>query len=215
LELKIDLHVHSVYSDDSLITTQSLRHYVRKNGLDAVAITDHDRIEGAREVAKSVEFPIIPGVEVSSSDGHIVGLDVNEPIPRELDAEETVERIHHAGGLAIACHPGGLFKRSIGDRSNANFDAVEVINSSAFPFSRSVSMGERLANRLKASKVGGSDAHYGPEIGWAYTVVDASLETDEIIKAIRRGKCHPEGRAIPLFLRITRRVLTTFSNRVR
>lgn len=211
MQLKIDFHVHSHYSSDSLITPQSLEYYAKRQGLDAVAVTDHDRLDGAREIAKKVGILIIPGVEVSSSQGHVIGLAVEETVPSGLSVEETVDKIHEAGGVAVACHPASLFKGSVGDRSNARFDAVEVVNSSAFPFNRSIVVGERLASRLRAAKVGGSDAHYGPEIGYAYTILDARLETEEIIKAIREHKCRAEGRAIPLSFRIKRKVLATFT----
>lgn len=207
--MRIDLHVHSTYSNDSLITPQVLQYYVRKCGLDAVAITDHDQFDGAREVFKNVGFPVVPGIEVSSSQGHVVGLAVNKPIPPRLSIEETVEKIHDAGGLAIACHPGGLFKRSVDENSEARFDAVEVINSSAFPYNRCIVTGERLANRLNISRVGGSDAHYGPEIGYGYTVLDATPDVSEIIQAIKDGRCRAEGRSIPLSLRVKRKLLTT------
>ena len=211
LRLKIDLHVHTHYSNDSLITPESLEHYARKQGLNAVAVTDHDRLEGAKEIAKKVGILIVPGVEVSSSQGHVVGLAVEKSVPSRLGVEETVDKIHEAGGIAVACHPASLFKGSVGDRSNAKFDAVEVVNSSAFPFNRSVVMGERLASRLGVAKVGGSDAHYGPEIGYAYTIVDATLETEEIIRAIRERKCHAEGKAIPLSFRIKRKLLAALT----
>jgi predicted metal-dependent phosphoesterase TrpH len=204
LRVKIDLHVHTYYSSDSLITPKDLVYYAAKRGLDAVAITDHDRVDGAVKIAQEKNLLIIPGIEVSSLNGHVLGLNVQEPIPRRLDVDETVDRIHDSGGIAVACHPVTFFKGSLGERTNSRFDAVEVINASAFPFNYSVKHGERLASRLGISRVGGSDAHYGPEIGCAHTVVDAELVVDEIVKAIRRGSCQPFGGAIPLPTRLKR-----------
>jgi len=134
MQVKADLHVHSTYSSDSIITPKELVFYARKRGLNAVAVTDHNQVEGARKIARETDFLIIPGTEVSSRDGHIVGLNVNEVIPRGLSADETVDRIHKAGGIAIACHPHALFKGSIGQHVTAKFDAVETINASSFPF---------------------------------------------------------------------------------
>jgi len=208
LQLKIDLHVHTHYSYDSLITPEELVVYAKKRGLDSVAVTDHDRIDGALKIAKETDFLIIPGMETSSSNGHILGLNVEEPIPKRLSADETVDKIHEAGGIAVACHPLTFFKESLGKNTNSRFDAVEVINASAFPFNYSVKNSRKMASRLGIAQVAGSDAHYGPEIGCAYTLVDAELEVDEIIKAISKGLCQPFGRAIPLTTRLKREILS-------
>jgi predicted metal-dependent phosphoesterase TrpH len=176
--------------------------------LDGIAITDHDRIDGALKVAKTVaDLLIIPGIEVSSLEGHIVGLNIQEVVPKNLTAEETIDRIHSLGGLAIACHPKALFKASLGWKANKNFDAIEVVNASAFPFKRSTKQALEIANRLGIPRVAGSDAHYAPEIGSAYTLVDAELDCEEVAKAIRRGLCEPFGKAIPLETRLKREIL--------
>lgn len=207
MHLKIDLHVHTCYSYDSLITPEELIFYAKKRGLDAVAITDHDRIDSALKIAKEADFTIIPGIEVTSLNGHVVGLNVQEQIPQKLSVNETLDKIHEGGGIAVACHPVTFFKVSLGRCPNPKFDAVEVINSSAFPFNYSVEHGQRIASHLGIARVAGSDAHYGPEIGCAYTMVNAELEGEEIIKAIRKGLCEPFGGAIPLKMRLKREFL--------
>jgi len=204
LPIKIDLHVHSHYSHDSVITPEELVFYAKKHGLDGVAITDHDRIEGALKIAKETNFLIIPGIEISSSNGHIIALNVQEEIPKKLGADETVDKIHEASGIAIACHPITFFKGSLGKHANSKFDAVEVINASAFPFHYSVMRGEKLASLMGKAKVAGSDAHYGPEIGSAYTIVEAEPEVEKILKALNKGLCQPFGKAIPLKTRLKR-----------
>jgi predicted metal-dependent phosphoesterase TrpH len=202
MQVKADLHVHTVYSADSVITPKELVFYARKSGLTAVAVTDHNQVEGARKIAKETDFLIIPGTEVSSAHGHIVGLNVQEAIPRGLTAEETVDRIHQAGGIAIACHPFALFKGSIGKHVTGKFDAVEVINASAFPFSRSVKKARELADRFKLPRVAGTDAHYGPVIGRANTLIDAEPNVEDIVKAIGKGQCEAQGRGISFLMRI-------------
>jgi predicted metal-dependent phosphoesterase TrpH len=187
---------------------EDLFFYAKKHGLDAVAITDHDRIDGALKIAKEKDFLIIPGIEVSSLNGHIIGLNVREVIPTKLTADETVERIHEVGGLAVACHPITFFKASLGGHTSSKFDAVEVINASAVPFLYSVKRGRRLAFQLGKAQIAGSDAHYGPEIGCAYTIVEAELELEEVIKALTGGFCKPFGRAIPLRIRLKREVFS-------
>ena len=207
LQLKIDLHIHSKYSYDSLITPEELVFYAKKRELDGIAITDHDTIDGALKTAKETHFLVIPGIEISSLNGHIIALDVQEKIPPKLSAGETVDRIHEMGGIAVACHPIALFKGSLGKHTHSKFDAVEVINSSAFPFNYCVKRSQQIASRLKLPCVAGSDAHYGPEIGHAYTIINAELNIEEIIKAIRKGSCQPFGKPIPLTTRLKRELL--------
>jgi hypothetical protein len=202
--LKIDLHVHSYYSTDSSITPEELVSHARRRGLDGVALTDHDRLDGALKIARESDFLIVPGIEITSSDGHVVGLNVQGLIPRGLAVDETVDKIHESGGIAIACHPVGLFKGGLGRLTSSKFDAVEVINSSAIPFDYTVRQNERIASHLGKARVAGSDAHYGPEIGCAYTVVDAGLSADDVVEAISKGLCQPFGRAIPITMRLKR-----------
>jgi predicted metal-dependent phosphoesterase TrpH len=206
MSVKADLHVHSDYSPDSLITAKDLIYYSKKRGLNAVAVTDHNRVEGALKIAKETDFLVIPGTEVSSRHGHIVGLNLHEVIPKGLTAEETVERIHAAGGIAIACHPFALLKGSVGKYVTAKFDAIEVINASAFPFKRNIRKAQETAERLKLPCVAGTDAHYGPQIGFAYTSIDSEPKVDNIIQAILKGKCSAFGEAIPLYLKMKKQI---------
>jgi len=202
MQVKVDLHVHSTYSSDSVITPKELVYYAKKSGLTAVAVTDHNQVEGARKIAKETDFLIIPGTEVSSLGGHIVGLNVQEAIPKGLCTEETVDRIHDASGVAIACHPFVLFKGSVGKHVNENFDAVETKNASSFPFKSAARKADLLADRFGLPKVAGTDAHIPQAIGCAYTVIEAELNIEAILKSIVDGRCHPVGGPIQFSMRI-------------
>jgi len=208
MQIKADLHVHTTYSKDSLITPKALVYFAKKRGLNAVAVTDHNQFEGAYKIAKETDFLIIPGMEISSSDGHIIALNVHELIPRGLSAVETIELIHSAGGVAIACHPYVYFKGSLRERVCESFDAIEVINARAFPFKNSVKKAEETAERLKLSRVAGTDAHHGPQIGYANTIIEVSEPSVETIaKAIVEGHCQPSGQAVPPLLNIEQQFL--------
>jgi len=208
LALKIDLHVHTCYSHNGIATPKQLVAYSKKRGLDGVAITDHDTIQGALRLVNDKELMIIPGVEVSTLQGHVLALNVTEPIPPQLSVLETIEKIHELGGIAIAAHPSVMLK---GLRMHAcrglDFDAVEVINSAAFPFSLSTYLNRKMAVNLNLPQTGGSDAHYALEIGCAYTLIDADPERDEIAGAIRRGAAVPFGKAVPWRIRFEREAL--------
>ncbi len=204
LKLKIDLHVHTIYSSDAFITPKQLVSQAKMRGLDGVAVTDHDRLDGAMRICRETDFLVVPGIEISTADGHVVGLNVQETIPKGLRSAETVERIHQAGGIAIACHPVVFLKRSLHDRVTRDFDAIEVINSSSLPFGFSRKRSEELAFRLGLARVAGTDAHFAPEIGCAYTIVDSEPRSDDIVDAIKNGRCEPLGGAIPVSVRFRR-----------
>jgi predicted metal-dependent phosphoesterase TrpH len=203
MKIVADLHVHTTYSKDSLITPKDLVYYAKKRGLNAVAVTDHNQLDGAYRIAKETDFLVIPGMEVSSADGHIIALNIHELIPRDLSAPETVERIHKAGGVAIACHPYVYFKGCLKENVCSTFDAVEVINSRAFPFKRSVKKAEETAKKLDLVRVAGTDSHYGPQIGYAYTVIEAvEANVEAVAEAILKGNCQPFGKAVPFTLNV-------------
>jgi len=220
MQINVDLHVHTTYSKDSLITPKDLVYYAKRRGLNAVAVTDHNQLEGAYKIAKETDFLVIPGMEVSSDDGHIVALNVQELIPRGLSAPETVERIHEVGGVAIACHPYVYFKGCLKENVCSTFDAIEVINARAFPFKRSIRKAEGTAKNFGLSRVAGTDAHYGPQIGYAYTAIETTEPSIEAItKAIVNGDCQPFGQPVPFTLNFMldvlrmKRMVQKFSHR--
>jgi len=197
LPLKVDLHVHTCYSADGVTTLKEVVAYSKKRGLDGVAITDHDILSGATILAKRSDLLIIPGVEVTTQRGHVLALGITAPISTNLSPSETVQQIRKSGGIAVAAHPIGLLKgmepRTI---ITSHFDAIEVINSVAFPFYFSVYMGRKLATQLGLPQVAGSDSHYALEIGAAYTLIEADPQVDEVIQAIKKGATTPVGKPI-------------------
>ena len=196
LGLKIDLHVHTCYSSDSFITLKQVVAYAKKRRLDGIAVTDHNTVKGALKL-KTRDIIVVPGIEVSTLEGHLLGLNVTEPIPAKLGMEESIRLIHEAGGIAVAPHPTTFYK-SPPSRKVTSYDAIEVMNGSSFPFPVFTHLSKRFANRLGLPQTGGSDAHYAPEIGAAYTVIEADPEVEEIVCAIKKGATVPVGRGIPL-----------------
>jgi hypothetical protein len=207
LGLKIDLHVHTCYSYDAVTTLKEVVAYSKKRGLDGVAITDHDTLLGAFKLTQKTELIVIPGVEITALGGHVLALNVTKPIPPKLGLPETVQRIHEAGGIAVAAHPYSVYK-SVMSQQIVSCDAVEVINSAAVPFSLSTYLNRKLATRLKLPQTAGSDAHYAPEIGSAYTIIEADPDVDEIVQAIKRGATFPLGKRIPWGVRLRRGALS-------
>jgi predicted metal-dependent phosphoesterase TrpH len=206
LGLKIDLHVHTCYSKDSSISLHEVVRFAKKKGLDGIAITDHNVVKGALKL-KTREIIVIPGIEVSTLGGHLLGINVTTLIPAQTVMEKAIRRIHEAGGIAVAPHPSSFY-RSPPSRKVTSYDAVEVMNASSIPFSVFTYFSKRFADSLGLPQTGGSDSHYAPEIGSAYTVVDADLDVGEIIEAIKKGDVFPSGCGIALKTRLKRTALS-------
>ena len=204
--LKIDFHVHTCYSSDSSITLKEVVVFAKKRGLDGVAITDHNTVKGALKL-KTEDILVIPGIEVSTREGHLLGMNITAQIPSKLGIAETVQRIHEAGGVAVAPHPFAFYK-SPPSRSIGCYDAVEVMNASSVPFSVLTCLNKRFAEELCLPQTGGSDSHYAPEIGSAYTIVDADSEIDEVVAALKRGDTIPAGRGTAWKIRLERMALS-------
>lgn len=208
MPLKIDFHVHTCYSDDCSTSLRDVITYSKRRGLDGVAITDHNTVKGALKLLENDEIIIIPGIEVSTESGHILGINVTRHIPSGLSVEETVEKIHEAGGIAIAAHPSAIYKSGIGLSRrivSQGIDAVEVINSSVLPFSLLNLLSRRLAYHTGLPQIGGSDSHLPETIGLAYTIVngvDEDSKIEDIIGRVKDGMCAPEGKPVPWRLRL-------------
>jgi len=194
--MKLDLHVHTGHSRDSSGSVKEILKACKVSGMDGLAVTDHNAIEGALE-AHSLAAPegllIVRGVEVSSREGHILALGVKELVPRGLPAAETIERIHALGGIAIAAHPlrhpSGVGRRVA---SSAKFDAIETINAASSP--RTNRATAAIAEHRSLPVTGGSDAHRIEELGKAYTVFDHVENEDEAIDRIVKRLTNVGGR---------------------
>jgi len=207
LPLKIDLHVHTCYSTDAFTTLEEAVFYAKRQGLDGVAITDHNTIEGALRIKKrkTEDFVIVPGIEASTTKGHMLGLNITKAIPEGLEPSETAEIIREAGGIAVAAHPSTLIKSSLGSHAfqkGIRLDAIEVVNSASFPFFLSTYLNRRIATRLGLPQTGGSDSHIPETIGLAYTVIDADPDIEEIIRSIKKGLTTACGKPIPWRMRL-------------
>lgn len=165
--MKYDIHIHTSYSDGANSPEDVIKH-AKKIGLSGIAITDHDTARGYENAKKynSKNFKIIPGIEITSAKGHIISLDAAIEVPLFTPAEEVVEKIHDAGGIAIAAHPYDRFRGGVGDLIyKLNFDAIEVYNGRVIMSRKGASSIKKIARNLGITKTGGSDAHSLREIG--------------------------------------------------
>lgn len=183
--MKVDLHVHSIHSKDALPAPSQIIEFARKRGLDGVAITDHNSVEGGRIGKKLNPKFVIPGIEVRSKRGDVLGLGITEPIPRGMELEETVERIRKEGGIAVAAHPYARLRAGVGNLvRKVDFDAIEVLN--AHLLSRN-SKALKVCQELGKPMSAGSDAHLLEDIGNAYTQAEAS-NLEDFLECLQKGR---------------------------
>ncbi|SFR55519.1 PHP-associated domain-containing protein [Halogeometricum limi] len=187
----VDIHTHSrffhwspgepTWFDPLGLTLATL--CARLRGLDGIAVTNHDYTYSADR-----RFPTIPGVEVTTTRGHLLIVGPNPPSrtePGELTPHEAVEIAHENDCAAIVAHP---FRNSDLRHVDAAFDAVELNGKNT----EHVEQTRELAAEMDVPLTGGSDAHYPIEVGRAYTLVDADeLTPKAVADAIRDGRIEP------------------------
>jgi predicted metal-dependent phosphoesterase TrpH len=193
--VRLDLHSHSRYSPDSRLEPVEIVKVAKARGLDGIAITDHNAVEGvarAREYGRSIGFLVIRGTEVSAQKGHILAYGVAEALPRDRPCAETVEAVLAVGGVPVAAHPY-RFWSGLGEEVTvgAAFAAYEVQN--ARTLGRGNVRARALAARMGVGATGGSDAHFLFEVGRAVTVVEGASTEAEVLEALRRGRTRAEG----------------------
>jgi predicted metal-dependent phosphoesterase TrpH len=204
---KADMHLHTLYSDGTASVQAMLDHVEHHTDLDLVAITDHERIDGAlraRELhaAGDYHFELVVGEEVTTRRGHVLALFVEQRIPALRTLGETLERIHDQGGLAIAAHPMAPLTPSLGSRSllrahaasepRHHLDAIELMNPSTAGRARRIARSRLNEEVLHLPAVGNSDAHVLEGIGSGWTWFEGS-SADDFRAAIAAGTTRPDG----------------------
>jgi predicted metal-dependent phosphoesterase TrpH len=206
LTVRIDPHVHSEASYDASDPVDLLLEQAAEIGLDAIVITDHDVIHEsirAAELAPLYGLVGIPGVEVSTADGHLLALGVEEMPPRRVSLAETMDWVRDRGGVGIVPHPFQRSRHGVRKRKLTDGDAIEVYNSWLFTGYKN-----RRARRFARSNgypgVAGSDAHRVEYVGRAYTEITipglapGELTAEDVLDAIRNGATAVEGRRQPI-----------------
>ncbi|NIO21820.1 MAG: PHP domain-containing protein [Candidatus Aenigmarchaeota archaeon] len=190
-----ELHCHSWYSKgtkipwECLSSPKEIMKQAKRLGLSGVALTDHKTTKGwkeAGEEAKKLRLLFIPGVELQAREGHIIALGISEGIDNHLGLEETIERIHEQGGLAIAPHPFDLKGDGIKNNGIEKVDAIEVFNSMNLD-KLSNWVAEKKAKDLGKPMVVGSDAHTPEMMGYAVNISGAT-DLDSLLKEIKKNR---------------------------
>ena len=174
-----DIHIHSIFSFDATATIRAILKQAADVKLNLIAVTDHDEIRGSLEacdLAPKYGLEAIPGLEVSTKDGHLLALYVEQSPPSGLSLIDTLAAIGELGGIAIAAHPFNHLPYSLNEEAVLNalshddvkdvLVGIETHNMSTQPFNK---LAQKLSIFLPLAKIGSSDAHIYQTIGSART----------------------------------------------
>lgn len=200
MPFNIDLHTHTFFSGDGVSKPEDLIASARAKGLHGIAITDHNTCDAISYLLEKKlmtddgapvdDFLLIPGVEVTTAEGHLLCIGTTLPDPPSLKgrpAREICDLIHEHGGLAIPPHPYDLFRAGIrfATLETLPIDALEVFNA-ATTLRRYNSYAFKYAQLRGLPMTAASDAHHAAAVGTAYTI----LNTDDFsVKGILTQIC--------------------------
>ncbi len=213
---KADLHIHTALGDGMAEIPELLDYVQEHTDLSAIAVTEHDDLKPALAAREAwargrYRFQVVPGVEVTTLEGHILALYVEDPVESLRPLAETLAAVHQQGGLCIIAHPLSWLTRSLGQRTierilaarqdGVHFDGIEVANSS--PGGRVALKKARRLNeeRYHLAAIGGSDAHFLAAVGSAYTLF-AGETAEDLRRAIVDGTTQAGNNRYPSFSEI-------------
>jgi len=202
--LRYDLHTHTTYSKCGRIRPEQLLRVATKRGLDGIAVTDHNTIQGALATAKlnkNKDFEVIVGSETSTKQGHVLGYYLNKKIASD-DIFEVINQIKEQGGISAVAHPYTYLRESLAiPFEKIRPDAFECFNGrSIFPFENSKAKKAALKSGLPV--IAGSDAHFPFEVGRVFTEFKGNLK-----KALRNKSTAVHGTTFYGFLGVSFHVI--------
>jgi predicted metal-dependent phosphoesterase TrpH len=188
--VRVDLHLHSNYSHDGQSSLEELIQRCAEIGLDRIALTDHNTVEGAQALADLAPDLAIIGEEAKTREGEVIGLFITRRLPPYLRPEEVMDLVHEMGGLTYIPHPL--------DRHRANFrlerlvdladriDIIETYNAWCEPAENQAA--GRLATELGKVAATGSDAHAAQELGRSWMEMDDYTTPLDFLEKLRSAR---------------------------
>ena len=195
----MDSHIHSEYSPDSKSKLKDIFKVAKSRNIDIIAISDHNTVNGskkARRLTKKDDLLVIPSIEISSIEGHILGFGCEEKIDRDLPAAETIDLIHDQSALAIIPHPYCFYRHGLlckADYKDLKIDAIETKNA-RFMVGYCNNKAKNLSKNENLPSLGASDAHYFKFVGDCYSKIDCEKDIDSVLKSIKKGKVEAFGK---------------------
>ncbi len=187
--IKVEMHCHTRYSPDGFISQQQLVRECEKKGINCICITDHNTIRGALEFAKKISIQAIPGEEIRTQAGEVIGLFLKEEIPPGLTLRQTIEKIKQQDGIVYLPHPfdehrDSAVKLKDAEGIKTEIDVVEVFNSRTFNRKYNA-MALEFARQNNIIVAAGSDAHHPLEIGNSYMRMNVFEGPESFLESLR------------------------------
>jgi len=192
--LRADFHVHTRFSMDSMSSLEDIIDRCEEVGVNCIAITDHNAFEGALKMQELAPFKVIPGEEVLTPNGEVIGYFLKEYIPSKQPMEKVIAAIKAQGGLVALPHPFDTFRGLHLDGKKledlvSQIDIIEVFNARS-PIPWDSTRARDFAKKFGLPGTAGSDAHSPREIGKTYVEMPAFDGRDSFLAALRRGEIH-------------------------
>lgn len=210
MKLRADLHIHSNYSFDSTLNVKAILKKAKKEKLDIIAITDHEKFEGAILAEKlSKDIIIIKGEEIDTEYGDIIGLFLEKEI-RTQKFSEVIKEIRRQNGIVVIPHPA--VHHILSEKVTTKADLIEVFNSRVG--SASNNMAVKLASDLGVIGIAGSDAHFLFEIGNGVTMINSkSRKLEDIKQALLNGDVQLRCKTAPSYKRYLAKIVKLWRRR--
>lgn len=184
---KIDLHTHSILSQDGGITENDYRKTLLEKKLDCIAITDHNTITYAKQCQKKLGEAIIIGEEITTNSGEIIGLFLTKCVPPFLSLQETIALIKEQKGIVYIPHPFDIQRNGIGEKNleaiQHDIDIVETFNA-RMVFAEKNTQAITFAEKNNLPGMCSSDAHSANGLGHAYTIVNKKTSRTTLISSL-------------------------------
>ena len=188
--MRIDLHLHSRYSHDGRSTLEELIERCTECGLDRIALTDHNTVEGALALAEIAPDLAIVGEEAKTREGEVIGLFITRRLPPYMRAEDVMDMIHEMGGLTYVPHPLDRHRSNFSAERIAELagriDIIETYNAWCEPAENQAAA--RLAKDLEKVSATGSDAHAASELGRSWMEIDDYTTPQDFLEKLRTAR---------------------------
>ena len=207
LSLRVELHLHTLFSKDSLLPLDKMIERARELGVNRVAVTDHNEIDGAFAAHELAPDLIIVGEEIKTTKGELLGYFMTEKVPEGLSPEETIQRLKDQGAVISVAHPfdrrgGKLWEMADLEAIAPALDAVEVFNARCLTMEPN-EQAQDFARQHGLAGTAGSDAHSAYELGTATLALPAFQTAEEFREAL--GAAEIEGHLSPPYVRLISR----------
>lgn len=188
MKIVLDPHIHTNSSPDSTITINQLLSGILAAGINAIAITDHENMEGYKRLKNSPSFKnilLIPGIEITTTIGDLIILGLEKPIIFH-DPLVLIEKNKQEGGIIVAPHPFDENRKSIGNLcAKIGVDLIEAYNGRSSP--KANREAKEFASALNIKMIGGSDAHKKEDLGSVVNILECEKTIEDVLNELRKG----------------------------